>query len=78
MGRFTMMKETIRFTYPMKMKYGLIQFQTEENFYGNHKTLGETHTSDKYPNVRLDKEGGASLNLSEFLYSLITYISRRI
>ena len=62
----------------MKMKYGLIQFQTEENFYGNHKTLGETHTSDKYPDVRLDMEGGASLNLSEFLYPLITYIPRRI
>ena len=52
------------------MKYGLIQFQTEENFYGNHKTLGETHTSDKYPNVRLDMEGGASPNLSKFLYPI--------
>ena len=52
----------------MKMKYDLVQFQTEEDFYGNHKTLGETHTSDKYPVVKLDMEGGASLNLSEFLY----------
>ena len=58
----------------MKMNYGLVQFQTEENFYGNHKTLGETHTSDKYPVVRLDMEGGASLNLSEFLYFVITHV----
>ena len=62
----------------MKMKYDLVQFQTEEDFYGNHKTLGETHTSDKYPVVKLDMEGGASLNLSEFLYPLITYISSRV
>ena len=59
----------------MKMKYDLVQFQTEEDFYGNHKTLGETHTSDKYPVVRLDMEGDASsLNLSEFLYFVITHV----
>ena len=62
----------------MKMNYGLNQFQTEENCFGNHKTLEETHTSDKYPAVRNYMEGGASLNLSEFLYPLITYLPRRI